>query len=269
MSQKLLQVAVRAISNAREEARRLGHAWLGTEHLLVGVARVRSGPTVSVLARTQLDDVDKLRSALASVSPPVHGKPKNVYLPLTARSRAALEQAAHAAHDLGRPRIGAEHILLGLLGDPSSAACGMVSRMGTSVGRVRGELLGVLRDGYEDDRDDVKESVAALQLATLDLKNLIEREITHAARPVVIAMPPELEPDPRPAPRPASRRGAPVPAPRPVAMPLYVCPCGHGPMEKLVDGDLEVGLCRECHGTFVPGGKLAAVLQRFTEAQGL
>ncbi len=238
MTQKLAQGAAHALAYAREEAFRHNHQWLGTEHILVGLARARSGGAMNVLACTGLDDVDVLREALVAVAPP--GPARGVdggLLPITLHTRTALEEAARCARDLGRARIGTEHLLLGILRDPTAAATRMVQNLRGDVGLVRGEVLDVLRRAVAE---------------TSEVLRIVEPK-RHAERPVIV---PAAAAAPKPAP------AAPPPA-RLSDAPLFACPRGHGPMEKLRDArDVIIAVCPECLGTFVPGGKLGCVLER-------
>ncbi|MEZ0229938.1 MAG: Clp protease N-terminal domain-containing protein, partial [Planctomycetota bacterium] len=230
MTQKLAQGAAHALACAREEAFRHNHGWLGTEHILVGLARARSGGAERVLACTGLDDVDVLRRALVAVAPPGPTRPAAGPLPISAATRAALEQAVRCATDLGRARIGTEHLLLGILRDPASPACRMVEDLRYDVGHLRGEILDILRASVGD------------------------ASIGEASEVVRI-----VEPRGSQKPRPAAA----PPLPRLTDAPLIACPRGHGPMEKLRDArDILIAVCSECLGTFIPGGKLGHVLAR-------
>ena len=126
--------------------------------------------------------------------------------------------------------------------------------MGLDRGRVRGETLAVLGEVKQplhlENAPGIVRSIEVLTIATQELRTLIESEADRSP-PV---QPENAEP---------ARALAPVPPPRIVELPLFICPRSHGPMEKLKGPDgLEIGLCPECMGTFVPAGQLAKLALR-------
>lgn len=221
MSEKLRASAVRALAFARDEARARGNAWLGTEHLLVGVAR--SGGVAGKILDEHGLTTARIREALDALYGRSYETSQGEKVPATPRARQALFEAARAARDLGRARIGTVHVLFGVLGDEESAACAIVAKLGVSVRLVRGALLDAMRSEV--------------------FEEALDAFFDKAPR-----TPPPV---------------APIPVARLVDGPLYACPLGHGPMDKLEDGALVVGVCAECRGTFVPGGKMHDVLQAF------
>ena len=114
-----------AIAAARDASASLGHSYVGTEHLLLGVAaeteslgaRVLRGRGLDMLALTQL-----VESESGSGSP---GAPEQG---LTPNARLAIERAAEDARRLGHGCIGTEHLLLGLLRTPDCGAMRALSR---------------------------------------------------------------------------------------------------------------------------------------------
>jgi hypothetical protein len=262
MSKNLTEESLRAIALAREAARSLNHTCLGTEHVLVGIYRVRSEKTRRVFEKIGFEK-EALREAFLAVASPASAPPKNRYLPLSARLVSSLEAAARAARDLGR-RIAPEHILFGLLVDETSTACQVLARMYFDPGRVVGEILAVIGETRPKSElrlklaPEIVQSITHLQLATLDLKTLIEHEMETS--PTRKGAEPAVEP---------AREYAPLPPAHPVAtpeLPLFICPRSHGPMEKLKGPDgLEIGLCPECLGTFVPAGQIMKLVARAAE----
>jgi ATP-dependent Clp protease ATP-binding subunit ClpA len=105
---------------AEEEARTLGHARIGTEHLLLGAATVERGGAASVLARHGVDAA-RLRDALVAAQPPEGGSRRR-HLPFTRAAKRALEAALAESAGMRTRWVGSEHVLLGLLGTEGSGA---------------------------------------------------------------------------------------------------------------------------------------------------
>jgi Clp amino terminal domain, pathogenicity island component len=110
---------------AQEAAEALGHPRVGTEHLLLGLARAEDEATAAILAEAGLtaDAIGKRVAALeASGTRPKRGN-------LTRAAKRALEQSLREARALGDNYIGAEHILLGLLADERWGAVAIVREL--------------------------------------------------------------------------------------------------------------------------------------------
>src|SRR3989344_4251772 len=105
--------ARKAVSLARQEAQRLQHQYLGTEHLLLGLLGEGSGVAANVLRNLDVD-LDKIRREVEKIVQ--HGTeppPQPTNIPFTPRTKHALELAAGAATKLGHGYVGTEHLLLG------------------------------------------------------------------------------------------------------------------------------------------------------------
>jgi len=111
-NEKFTQRAEIAIEAARAAAGELGHAYIGTEHLLLGILEEQDGLGAHILRREGLER-EHLRRVIARESGV--GCPGAPGLGLTPNARAALEQAAREAQALHHGCIGTEHLLLGLL----------------------------------------------------------------------------------------------------------------------------------------------------------
>jgi len=128
---------------AEREARRLQHAHVDTEHVLLGLVEEGDGVAVKVLARLGLEGGD-VRAAVERAV--VRGTSAAVdrELPLTGRTKKALATAAAEAKRLGHAYLGTEHLLLGLLRAGEGAAAGVLAAAGVTLDRARAETVGVL-----------------------------------------------------------------------------------------------------------------------------
>jgi ATP-dependent Clp protease ATP-binding subunit ClpC len=103
----------RALATAREEAQRLRHAYVGTEHLALGVLRTASGTAAVAIATVDRDAVTAEIERLAGPGQSTSGQ--GVDLPYTSRGKRVLELAMREALELGHDEVDVEHLLLGLL----------------------------------------------------------------------------------------------------------------------------------------------------------
>jgi ATP-dependent Clp protease ATP-binding subunit ClpC len=149
--------ARRALGLAQDEAHRLGHNYVGTEHILIGLAREGNGVAAQVLGSLGADS-DQIRVAVESVigrgDRPVQGESG-----LTPRAKRVLEFAVDEARRLGHHYVGTEHLLLGLMREREGIAAGVLERLGLSPDRVRSEILEALSQnpvGSDQEQDDAQ-----------------------------------------------------------------------------------------------------------------
>ena len=128
-----------AIGQAAEEARRLGHDFIGTEHLLLGLLAGRSGVALDVLASQEVT----LEDVRSKVNERVHGYGKGSVEspPFTPLAQKALERALREALEMGVDSVGTEHLLLGLLDVPDGGGARILVELAGSLENVRQEVL--------------------------------------------------------------------------------------------------------------------------------
>ncbi|MCP2337168.1 Clp protease N-terminal domain-containing protein [Actinomadura rupiterrae] len=113
MFERFSDEARQVIVLSQDEARRLRHSVIGTEHLLLGLARVDEPAVGSVLARAGLD-LDGLREAIAKLVPADEEEPRD-HVPFTPRAKKVLELGLREANRLGSEVIVPGHLLLGMI----------------------------------------------------------------------------------------------------------------------------------------------------------
>jgi ATP-dependent Clp protease ATP-binding subunit ClpA len=126
--------ARRTVTFAQEEARGLGHNYLGTEHLLLGLLAEQQG-----LAWRVLDQLDVSASAARGQVEAIIGRGAGTPagpIPFTPRSKKVLELARREAKRLGHNYIGTEHLLLGLVREGEGVAAQVLARLGADRARV-------------------------------------------------------------------------------------------------------------------------------------
>ncbi|MEE2712923.1 MAG: ATP-dependent Clp protease ATP-binding subunit [Planctomycetota bacterium] len=128
---------------ARQEAQRLNHEYIGTEHILLGLVQEGSGVAANVLKNLDID-LKKIRQEVEKI---VKTGPSMVtmgQLPFTPRAKKVLELALEEASNLGHNYIGTEHILLGLIKEQDGKAAKVLQNLGVKLDTVREEVLDFL-----------------------------------------------------------------------------------------------------------------------------
>ncbi len=126
MNEMFTESARKAIEYARDEASRLRHDYIGTEHLLLGLVRLSDGRAVEIITNLGLELAD-LRISIEEVVQPSGGTMTMGQLPLTARAKKTLEVSGQEARALQSKDIDTEHILLALLKDEEGVASQVLS----------------------------------------------------------------------------------------------------------------------------------------------
>ena len=132
------------LSFARNEAARLGHEYIGAEHMLLALIGDDTIPSAALLKRLGVDPV-ALRTQLLSIIKPGgavasgHSGQSRPDLPYTSRAKRVLEQAAGEAHERGDANIGIVHLLLGILRERDNIAAQLLSSLGVTPDRARRE----------------------------------------------------------------------------------------------------------------------------------
>ncbi|MGC8971875.1 MAG: ATP-dependent Clp protease ATP-binding subunit [bacterium] len=175
MWDKFTDQARRVLTLGREEARRLNHNYLGTEHLLLGLLAEGEGIAAKVLSSWGID----LGYVRAKVEELI-GRGGGIYLPemtLTPRAKRALELAYEESKLMGQNYIGTEHILLGLIREGEGVAAKILESLGVTLDKARSEVLYFLGEG----KTMVAES-ASRSRAKTPLLNQFGRDLTQLAR---------------------------------------------------------------------------------------
>lgn len=142
----------RVLGKARESARGLGHDYVGTEHLLMGILEDQDNVAATILVRLVERPAELAERLEAEVKP---GKAFGTRgeLPHTARAKRVLELAMRESRDLGDGFVGSEHLLLGLILEKRGIAAQVLVAVGVIAGRVRQCLPDVRGTGPAYDAD--------------------------------------------------------------------------------------------------------------------
>jgi DNA-binding transcriptional regulator YhcF (GntR family) len=136
-----------ALSQAREEASRLRHEYVGTEHVLLGLLADGNGTAAALLEELRVQPVD-IRKHLLEIVKKGTGPAGNTDLPYTSRSKKVLELAMTAARNLNDNYVGTEHLLLGLINEGRGIAAQILNDTGVTAEKTI-EAIGRSRDESE------------------------------------------------------------------------------------------------------------------------
>jgi ATP-dependent Clp protease ATP-binding subunit ClpC len=144
--------AVRVLALARQEAERLNHNFVGTEHLLLGLIGLGMGVAVNVLKNLGLN----FESVRQEVEKRVGIGPDQKdwgNIPYTPRAKRVLEVAHKQAETLNHTYVGTEHLLLGLLSESEGVAAQVFQRFKIDMEHVRKEILKELTPKFPPGND--------------------------------------------------------------------------------------------------------------------
>ncbi len=139
MFQRFSDSARRVVVLAQEEARKLNHNYIGTEHLLLGLIQEGEGIAAKALETFQVD-LEAVRSQVVEVIGRGSSAPSG-HIPFTPRAKKVLELSLREALQLGHNYIGTEHILLGLIREGEGVAAKVLVKLGVDLERLRNQVL--------------------------------------------------------------------------------------------------------------------------------
>jgi len=165
MFERFTEKAIKVIMLAQEEARRLGHNFVGTEQILLGLIGEGTGVAAKVLksmgvnlkdARIEVEKIIGRGSGFVAVE-----------IPFTPRAKRVLELSLEEARQLGHNYIGTEHLLLGLIREGEGVAARVLENLGVDLSKVRTQVIRMLGETAEVTSGGGS-SKGSLKTATLD-----------------------------------------------------------------------------------------------------
>lgn len=160
--------AQQVLALARKEADRFNHAYVGTEHLLLGLIKLGQGVAVNVLERMGLElDTVRVEVEKEVGSGPPQKSPGNI--PYTPRVKKVLALSNKEAKALNHSYVGTEHLLLGLLREGEGVAARVLKRLDVDIQRTRNEILAEIDPNFspddmdEDDEDDDEDDMGVFE----------------------------------------------------------------------------------------------------------
>ncbi|KAF2933761.1 chaperone protein ClpC1, chloroplastic isoform X1 [Oryza sativa Japonica Group] len=147
MFERFTEKAIKVIMLAQEEARRLGHNFVGTEQILLGLIGEGTGIAAKVLksmginlkdARVEVEKIIGRGSGFVAVE-----------IPFTPRAKRVLELSLEEARQLGHNYIGSEHLLLGLLREGEGVAARVLESLGADPNNIRTQVIRMVGESTE------------------------------------------------------------------------------------------------------------------------
>ncbi len=131
-----------ALSKAQEAAQNMGHSYVGTEHILLGVALEGEGLGAKLLRENGLDDtlISELLEKFVG-----RGAPGTPAQGLTPDAKRVIELSIIDANRLGHSYIGTEHLLMGMLREPECAGARLISSTGVDLNKIYTDIVNVFR----------------------------------------------------------------------------------------------------------------------------
>jgi hypothetical protein len=142
MFERFTERARRAVVLAQEEARKLDHGYIGTEHLLLGLIHEGEGVAAQALESLGISLKTVRDQVVARVG---RGqRPPSGHIPFTERAKRVLELSLRESGQLGHRYIGTEHILLAIVREGDGVAAQVLTGLGADLGRVRQQVIELL-----------------------------------------------------------------------------------------------------------------------------
>ena len=148
MFEKFTEGAIKVIMLSQEEARRMGHNFVGTEQLFLGIVGQRQGVGAKAL-RSLGVTLKKARKEVETYIGRGTGFVASE-IPFTPRAKRVLEMAVQEGKDIGQNYVGTEHILLALIGEEDGVAIRTIEKLGVDITQLRSKTLALIKENQEE-----------------------------------------------------------------------------------------------------------------------
>jgi ATP-dependent Clp protease ATP-binding subunit ClpC len=166
MFERFTDRARRVIVDAQNEARSLGHNYIGPEHILLGLIHEGDGVGAKALEAMQIS-TDTIRGRIEEITGRGQVSPGKGHIPFTPRAKKVLELSLREALQLGHNYIGTEHILLGLIHEGDGVAAQVLVGLGVDLDRTRQLVIQILSGRQREESasavaEDLRDRLAAM-----------------------------------------------------------------------------------------------------------
>ncbi|GGD03711.1 negative regulator of genetic competence ClpC/MecB [Thalassobacillus devorans] len=171
--------AQKVLALAQEEAVRLGHNNIGTEHILLGLVREGEGIAAKALTALGLEaekiqgEVEQLIGRGEKVSQTIHYTP---------RAKKVIELSMDEARKLGHSYVGTEHILLGLIREGEGVAARVLNNLGVSLNKARQQVLQLLGNNESSNGQNRRGGSSQAANANTPTLDSLARDLTAIAK---------------------------------------------------------------------------------------
>lgn len=184
MSNKFTEKAEKVLNNAIPIAQGLGHTYIGSEHLLLSLAKEKMG-LASIFLQKQGIDAKKIEESI-KIYAGTNGKTKLTPADMTPRSRKLLDASFKNAQKYASTKIGTEHILLAMLEERECVARKLLEHLGADITQIKDEIITLLRGTERSAAASATQSTEnPLPLLTQFGKELTGARFQSSAEPVI------------------------------------------------------------------------------------
>jgi ATP-dependent Clp protease ATP-binding subunit ClpC len=193
MHERFTDRARKVLQLANQEAQRLNHKYIGTEHILLGLVKEGSGVAAITLRNLDID----LRAIRMEIEKLVPSEPDIVQmgkLPQAPPAKKAIEYSIEEARNLNHKYVGTEHLLMGLLREQDGIAAQVLVNLGLKLDEVRNEIQWILgknrmslvmesgKTGKPDVRQDPHAELQGLPPETLKIVTELDAQIEQLTK---------------------------------------------------------------------------------------
>jgi len=154
MFDKFTEKAAKAVVVAQDEAKAMGHPYVGTEHLLLGILKVDVGPTSQILKEMGIN-YELVKSEIIAMvglnKERTAGSPQ-----MTPRAKRILELAYDEAKFLNHEKINVEHLLLGIIREGEGIAAHLLRRFGINLSQLRKKVIETISIVEEEEEQEIE-----------------------------------------------------------------------------------------------------------------
>ncbi|OZM55875.1 ATP-dependent Clp protease ATP-binding subunit ClpC [Lottiidibacillus patelloidae] len=168
--------AQKVLALAQEEAHRLGHHNIGTEHILLGLIREGEGIAAKALLALELGP-EKIQEEVEGLIGKSETKQQTIHY--TPRAKKVIELSMDEARKLGHSYVGTEHILLGLIREGEGVAARVLNNLGVSLNKARQQVLQLLGSSENTSSSNQSRRSSTANTPTLDG---LARDLTEIAK---------------------------------------------------------------------------------------
>jgi ATP-dependent Clp protease ATP-binding subunit ClpC len=182
MFERYTEKAIKVIMLSQEESRRLGHNFVGTEQILIGLIGEETGIAAKVLrlmgvnlkeARIEVEKIVGRGSGFVAIE-----------IPFTPEAKQVLKFAQAESEELGHNYIGTEHLLLGLISESENQAVKVMEAFGVDLTKIRPQVMRMLGETIEVINPSPSSSMTVQQIEMLFLLKSIETKAVAIDRAV-------------------------------------------------------------------------------------
>ena len=173
MFERFTEKALKAVMLSQEEARRLEHNFIGTEHILLGLIRQETGIAAEVLKSFGVN-LENVRTEVEKIIGRGDGN-IGVEIPFTPRVKRVLELTLEEVRQFKENRVDTEHLLLGIIRLGEGIAVSIIENLGVNLEQLRNSIIETLAKTGRQNNQEYKEDKEENSYSLIKLSNRVDR----------------------------------------------------------------------------------------------